>query len=609
MNEARPEDENDDRTVALPPSKRGSTPSLIAERYELRDAIGSGAGGEVFEAYDRVLGRLVAVKVMPIEDDASDESRERLRRFQFEARAVSRHSHPNIMKIYDFGQDDDIAWIVMELVIGETLKDAMRRIGRASLEDAARIAASLLAALHYAHERGIVHRDVKPGNILLEMNLAEELGDVRLSDFGIARMDSEEKTVLGQMIGTPWVMAPEQLRGEEVDRRIDIWAVGVILYEMLTGERPFKGTMPGIFHRIQTEEPLRPTALRPDLPRGIDDVIATALAKRPEHRFATALDMAEAIRAALPAAPAVPPTPLPSADDPPPPSKAPLSVPSQRRSGFPRGLLFGIALGSALTTLILRNMTPQIGMHGHDADMAASLPTPLGGTAMATEMGEAILEAPVPSERAAPIAPSMEARIEDAPAAIQGFGDASRVNDPVLPPIDPVSLAAGADVPVTAAIHSESPQSEAPSPVGPVTTRSAPVARASHSASRAPRATPEPMPASTPDRDVPARAPDQCNGEQILMRSGNHAGFGRLVFEWRTPVAFDVHPTDLGAEIRFHAAPCRPVLEGIQLPRNVTRLFADDARNVLVLETTRSSTVTHHRWRGRLVLDVADSPR
>jgi serine/threonine-protein kinase len=152
--------------------------SVIADRYELRDLIGSGAGGRVFEAHDRMLGRLVALKLMPVKAADTPEAAERLRRFTFEAQAVSRLSHPNIITIHDFGQTGGFAWIVMQLVIGETLKDVLRQQGPLPLDEAVRLITALLSALDFAHGRGIVHRDVKPENILIEMSTTQENGEL-----------------------------------------------------------------------------------------------------------------------------------------------------------------------------------------------------------------------------------------------------------------------------------------------------------------------------------------------------------------------------------------------------------------------------------------------
>jgi len=291
-----PFDGDDTQVVARPPVP------LIAGRYEIRDRIGAGAMGQVVEAYDHRLRRLVALKLMPHGDQP-----EAMRRFRLEAQAVARLRHPGIVAVHDEGEGPDFAWIAMELVIGETLRDALDR-GRPALDETVRIITALLDALGHAHERGIVHRDVKPANILLCASL-DGLGEVRLADFGLAQAEGTlateaDRTAVGDMLGTPGVMAPEQIRGEAVDARADLWAVGVILYEMLTGRRPFGGGLPGLYGAILAAEPPPPCGLVPGLPEAFDGLLARALAKHREARFATAAEMAAALaRAATPAAP------------------------------------------------------------------------------------------------------------------------------------------------------------------------------------------------------------------------------------------------------------------------------------------------------------------
>ena len=281
--------------VAARPARPPAIP-LIAGRYEPRDRIGQGAMGQVVEAYDHRLGRLVALKLMPCTDDA-----EACRRFELEAQSVARLRHPGIVTVHDVGQGADFRWIAMELVIGETLKSVLDRGEPVPLSETVRVICALLDALGHAHGRGIVHRDVKPANILLAMGLEEGLGEVRLADFGIARAsgglgEETERTRVGEVLGTPSAMAPEQLLGEVADHRADLWAVGIILYQMLTGRRPFTAALPALYAEVLSREPAPPSALVPGLPPGFDAVIATALAKPREGRFANAAAMAAAIR-------------------------------------------------------------------------------------------------------------------------------------------------------------------------------------------------------------------------------------------------------------------------------------------------------------------------
>lgn len=266
---------------------------LIAGRYAVRDMIGQGACGTVLEAMDLRLRRLVALKLIR-------QGGEEPARIAAEAHAAARLVHPNIIAVHDAGDGRDFAWIAMELVIGEPLSALLAREGALPEADAAGIAAQLLGALGHAHGRGVVHRDVKPANILLAMDERAGPGEVRLGDFGLAQLGAPDVSEAGQMLGTPAWMAPEQVRGEAVDHRADLWAAGVVLYQCLTGERPFRGQMPGLLTRILGEEPVPPSQLRRGLDPRWDGVLARALAKAPEARFASAAEMAEALPARMP---------------------------------------------------------------------------------------------------------------------------------------------------------------------------------------------------------------------------------------------------------------------------------------------------------------------
>ncbi|MGG5810485.1 serine/threonine-protein kinase [Falsiroseomonas sp. CW058] len=268
---------------------------LIADRYELREIIGRGASGVVAEAIDRRLGRLVAVKVM--RGAVGEEERARMTR---EAQVAGRLSHGNIVAVHDAGMQDDLFYIVMELVIGEPLAAAMRRGGIAA-EEAVGLVAELLDGLAHAHARGVVHRDVKPANILLAIDERPGPGRPKLVDFGIARTAASDLTQVGTLAGTPAYMSPEQLRGEEADKRADIWASGVILFELLAGRHPFRP--PSDFFALTHAIVNRPTPalaeLAPGLPPGLAAVVDTALAKHRDNRFPDADAMAAALRGVL----------------------------------------------------------------------------------------------------------------------------------------------------------------------------------------------------------------------------------------------------------------------------------------------------------------------
>src|SRR5262245_12565460 len=205
-------------------------------RYRVEKLLGAGAMGEVYRAYDPVIDRLVAIKVLRPDLIARGGSDQLMERFRREARAAGRRFHPNIVAIWDFGDDNGTPFLAMEFVDGRSLGDLIKSSGPLDPRQSVGIITQVLSALGFAHESGIVHRDVKPSNIMVLQN-----GDVKVADFGIARIDSSEFTIVGDLLGTPAYMAPEQLSGGSVDHRTDLFAAGVILFEMLTGVKPFRG--------------------------------------------------------------------------------------------------------------------------------------------------------------------------------------------------------------------------------------------------------------------------------------------------------------------------------------------------------------------------------
>lgn len=273
--------------------------TLIAGRYEIRDLLGRGAGGTVLAAMDRQLRRPVALKLIRRPGLAEPAAGEVLQWALQEAQLAGRLSHPNILAVHDAGRCPDYAWMVHELVIGETLKTALEREGPPPLPEVGRIMGEVLAGLAAAHARGIIHRDVKPQTILLVERPGPGLGRVRLTDFGIARLAEAGLAVHGQAPPTPGSLAPEQLRGAPVDHRVDLWGAGVLLYQLLTGGQPFEGAPVSVMQAILEAAVPRPSLRVPGLPPAFDAVIARALAKRPGDRFADAESMAEAIRVAV----------------------------------------------------------------------------------------------------------------------------------------------------------------------------------------------------------------------------------------------------------------------------------------------------------------------
>src|SRR5262249_31557994 len=205
-------------------------------RYRVEALLGTGAMGEVYRAHDPAIDRLVAIKVVRPELVAGSGGDQLLERFRREARAAGRRFHPNIVAIWDFGEEDGIPFLVMELIEGKSLDEILKASGLFTADRSIRIITQVLNALGFAHESGVIHRDVKPSNIMV---LQQD--HVKVADFGIARIDASDFTIVGDLLGTPAYMAPEQLTGAPVDHRTDLFAAGVILFEMLTGVKPFRG--------------------------------------------------------------------------------------------------------------------------------------------------------------------------------------------------------------------------------------------------------------------------------------------------------------------------------------------------------------------------------
>ena len=253
--------------------------------------------GVVYEGRDPNLDRRVAIKTVKVENLSEEAAAEYEARFRTEARSAARLQHPNIVSVYDSDRDGDIAFLVMEYIQGDDLKHHLDKGIRYSLEQSLKMIRDLLSALDYAHKQGIVHRDIKPANLLIEPG-----GRVKLTDFGVARIqDSGEATrTQGSMVGTLKYMSPEQVQGQKIDSRADLFSVGVVLYQLLTDKRPFDGDNDfSIIHQIIGHTPAPPSSFNARLPPAIDAVVARALAKDREQRFATARDFASALQSAI----------------------------------------------------------------------------------------------------------------------------------------------------------------------------------------------------------------------------------------------------------------------------------------------------------------------
>ena len=252
-------------------------------KYEIKRPLGRGAMGTVYEGWDPIIARRVAIKTVRLPDSADPETEEALARFRREAQAAGRLTHPNIVGVFDYGETNDLAYIVMEFVDGPPLKTLLDKQERFALADAVRVMEDVLAGLQFSHERGVVHRDIKPANVMLTSS-----GQAKIADFGIARIESSSMTQAGTLLGTPAYMSPEQFMGQVVDARTDIYSSGVLLYQLLTGERPFEGGMSAIMHKALNTEPPAPSQLSVTAPPSFDPVVRRAMAKRPQDRFPSA---------------------------------------------------------------------------------------------------------------------------------------------------------------------------------------------------------------------------------------------------------------------------------------------------------------------------------
>jgi serine/threonine-protein kinase len=259
-------------------------------KYEIRGELGRGAMGVVYEAYDPLIERVVALKTIRPEALAGAQAAEILARFRREAQAAGKLTHPNIVGIYDFGEDAGVWYIAMELVKGRELKDYFEQHERFATVDVVRILSQILSALGYSHKLGVVHRDIKPSNVFMLPD-----GSVKVADFGIAHVDSSQLTQVGSVLGTPAYMSPEQILGMPVDGRSDLFSVGVILYQFLTGERPFVGNATVTMRKVLEEDPLPPSRFNMQITGAMDAVVRRALAKKADERFQTAEEFAQAL--------------------------------------------------------------------------------------------------------------------------------------------------------------------------------------------------------------------------------------------------------------------------------------------------------------------------
>src|SRR4051794_14870006 len=257
---------------------------VFDNRYRVVRKLGTGGMANVYLAEDQELGRRVAIKML---DDRHAQDDQFVERFRREAKNAAGLSHPNIVSIYDRGEAEGTYYIAMEYLDGSTLKELINKRGPTPVKIAIGYTKQILAALGFAHRNGIVHRDIKPHNVLVD-----DEGRLKVTDFGIARSGVSQMTEVGSIIGTAQYLSPEQARGSAVGPTSDIYSVGVVLYEMLTGEVPFTGDTPvGIMMKHQSAIPDPPSRRNPQVPRDLDLIVLRALAKNPKHRYQSAEEM------------------------------------------------------------------------------------------------------------------------------------------------------------------------------------------------------------------------------------------------------------------------------------------------------------------------------
>jgi eukaryotic-like serine/threonine-protein kinase len=263
-------------------------------RYEIIGLLGEGAMGTVYRAFDPLIERVIALKTIRLSTSRKEHD-EFVARFYREAKSAGRLNHPNIVTIHDMGEADNLAYIAMEYLEGFSLRDMLDQRGRLPPHDALRIAVDVVEALAYAHECGVVHRDIKPANIHVMSD-----GSVKLTDFGIAHLIHVRETRAGMLLGSPLYMSPEQVKGQVPDGRTDIFSLGVVLYEMLTGQVPFAAdNLATILYRVVNDSCPHASAIHQALPADLDPVLERAMAKDPTMRYPNAGAMSEAMNAWL----------------------------------------------------------------------------------------------------------------------------------------------------------------------------------------------------------------------------------------------------------------------------------------------------------------------
>jgi len=494
----------------------GSSTTPTLGRYEITKELGKGAMGIVYLGRDPKINRTVAIKTMRFEEGIEEKAlKDQKERFFREAQAAGNLSHPNIVKMFDAGEEQDIAYLAMELLKGDDLKKWATKDNLLPVEKVLDYMARTADALDYAHKNGVVHRDIKPANIMLL-----EDGTLRVTDFGIARITESSKTATGTVMGTPYYMSPEQIAGKKVDGRADLFSLGVMLYEMLTGERPWKGgeAIGTLFFQISSDPWPDPVQYRPDFPKEVLPIIEKALKKNPDERYQTGAEIAEDLHAvlekrplkyALAAPAAAQPKPAQTAAQPAPKpapaaqaKPAPAAQPAAKAAPAPTQLKPAQAAPQPAPKPATAAAQPKPAPAPRSAAKAAPAPTQLKPAQAAPQPAPkpaptAAQPKPAPAPRSAPKAVPAATQLKPAQAAPQ---PAPKPAPAAQPKPAPAAIPAGIELAPRAGLEltlKASPEAAAPAQAAAAAPAAKPAQAAPAAVKPAEKPRPAPLPANT----------------------------------------------------------------------------------------------------------------